>query len=1168
VKLIWGFKALLGVVALIASTVILPAGWLPLVTSSDPFDTRNEWAFFKVGSGGATQKLDIVQSDNTMLVGADQYGCYLYNASTSAWVNLLTTNKIPALITALGIPDNAACNDARAAPSNTNHIWISALGKLFKTTDRGATFTELTNFPSYPSAYENVHSTFTQFQPWIAIDPANTNVVLVGTTSLGIKYTNDGGATFSTLAVPAGLPESSTPTTGVGTDSTNVTTCTGVVSFSNNSGSFGFAGGDNNYAQVWETSNPANSMWGSIHAASGTTFSLTVLANFGTCSHSDWTVGGENRISGGGTVAFDPSSAVTGGKTQGIYSCSFGIGVYHSTDGGTTWSLTASGPTLCAQIQVAPNGTVWQATIIGDGSANLWKYSSGTWTHLTTPTAGIIGFAIDPSHCASDAACHQIIVSSNYVAYTENGGGAWNVVNGIGPTTNNFAAAVGQPGWVAALIPNGFGFYPGGARFDSTGKVFVGGEGPFWFTPSTSATTNTINVFSNGIEEWELNQVAANPLVSGQAIMVGWDIGCIYKSVPPNNNSNTLGCYTPYPSTLRHGYSLDYGQAADPNFVIVLADNQGGYGGGGTYTSYSGTSLTGGVDGSWSALNIPPISTACSGAGCKGGNVCASTKSNYIFMPTDGNGGAVFPYYTTDGGAHWTQITISGVTPVTGWPASYLEEVKQCAADPTTVGKFYLYNWNTNDGVHPGDAIITCTAGGATCSWTSHPNFANDTQFAGRLKAAPNGDLWFSSGQQAGQPRANPLYYSTNGGAAWSQATGFANVTAFGFGVAFPTKTYAALYAVGWFTGTIAINGSSQSVSSRYGTYMCKEFNTGAGTCNTTWDQTGSLQYPLNWAQDIIDMDGDKITPGLVYATTILGGAFYGKFSYADVGASLSCSYTPNTSATYNVAYTGGTPSPSGGTSPYSYTVTTNLPTGMTMSSGTGIITGTDSTDSGGATYPGIQVVLHDNVSNTANCGTSFTITVSGSVSSPTVTSSASNAVAVSTVTIPTIHNGDVVICLRSGYGTPTNSTYSSPNLGTFATYYYGANIGAINWKAYSGSTLTNELITTTEVAARSIKCISIAGANITVPFDTVGVSGPPTASNSGSLSITTTHTTDLVFSMMNGGTTDGSPWVDLGGNGYGDDTQYRSVTSTGTYTASFGGTTGQPAFMFAVKSP
>jgi hypothetical protein len=46
------------------------------------------------------------------------------------------------------------------------------------------------------------------------------------------------------------------------------------------------------------------------------------------------------------------------------------------------------------------------------------------------------------------------------------------------------------------------------------------------------------------------------------------------------------------------------------------------------------------------------------------------------------------------------------------------------------------------------------------------------------------------------------------------------------------------------------------------------------------------------------------------------------------------------------------------------------------MSSGTGIILGTDSTDSSGGSYPGIQIVLHDNVGNTVNCGPAFTITV------------------------------------------------------------------------------------------------------------------------------------------------------------------------------------------------
>lgn len=101
-------------------------------------------------------------------------------------------------------------------------------------------------------------------------------------------------------------------------------------------------------------------------------------------------------------------------------------------------------------------------------------------------------------------------------------------------------------------------------------------------------------------------------------------------------------------------------------------------------------------------------------------------------------------------------------------------------------------------------------------------------------------------------------------------------------------------------------------------------------------------------------------------------------------GASLSCSYTPITAATYNVAYTGASPSGSGGTPAYTFSQTGTLPPGFTLNTSTGVISGTDTVDSGGATYPGIQVKVTDSVSANANCGSSFTITVSAGVTAMT----------------------------------------------------------------------------------------------------------------------------------------------------------------------------------------
>lgn len=116
--------------------------------------------------------------------------------------------------------------------------------------------------------------------------------------------------------------------------------------------------------------------------------------------------------------------------------------------------------------------------------------------------------------------------------------------------------------------------------------------------------------------------------------------------------------------------------------------------------------------------------------------------------------------------------------------------------------------------------------------------------------------------------------------------------------------------------------------------------------------------------------------PGAASAQGVLTLVGAGKGTPGTPTAGLSCNYTPVTSATYNVAYTGATPSASGGTPAYTFSQTGTLPPGFSINTGTGVISGTDSVDSGGATYPGLQVKVTDSLSTVVNCGASFTITV------------------------------------------------------------------------------------------------------------------------------------------------------------------------------------------------
>lgn len=119
-------------------------------------------------------------------------------------------------------------------------------------------------------------------------------------------------------------------------------------------------------------------------------------------------------------VAFDPSSATTGGKTQGIYILSNGNGLYHSTNAGVAWAAITASPTLPGRadhLKIGDNGYVY---LTGDGGGNTnaqFRRWSGAWLEPTGISCK--GIALSRHHPGRIYICGPqggLGVSTNYGA--------------------------------------------------------------------------------------------------------------------------------------------------------------------------------------------------------------------------------------------------------------------------------------------------------------------------------------------------------------------------------------------------------------------------------------------------------------------------------------------------------------------------------------------------------------------------------------------------------------------------------------------------------------------------------------------------------------------------------------------------------------------------------
>lgn len=150
--------------------------------------SQTGWSVLKVGAGGYLSGIDIAD-DGTKVVRTDTYGSYIWNESLQAWRQLATSFAMPASFAGKA----GATQELRIAPSMSSRLYMAYLGTVFRSDDKGVTWTK----QSLDDAALDGIGNYRTWGQKLAVDPINPDVVYLGTPDKGVYQTVDGGATWN-----------------------------------------------------------------------------------------------------------------------------------------------------------------------------------------------------------------------------------------------------------------------------------------------------------------------------------------------------------------------------------------------------------------------------------------------------------------------------------------------------------------------------------------------------------------------------------------------------------------------------------------------------------------------------------------------------------------------------------------------------------------------------------------------------------------------------------------------------------------------------------------------------------------------------------------------------------------------------------------------------------
>jgi hypothetical protein len=186
----------------------------PSCDSAGDNDEAHGWSQVKIGGGGFLTGIDISPDGLSRCARTDTYGAYCWNAQTNIWVQVARPSTMPVGSfspggTGDGFGHGGGVYEIRSAPSLSSRLYMAKGGSVFRSDNRGASWSLTTFTPVDPdtSMGANDAGRLKFATQKMAISPSDPNVVLVGLMTGGLFRSADGGTSWANIAT--------VPTTGL-----------------------------------------------------------------------------------------------------------------------------------------------------------------------------------------------------------------------------------------------------------------------------------------------------------------------------------------------------------------------------------------------------------------------------------------------------------------------------------------------------------------------------------------------------------------------------------------------------------------------------------------------------------------------------------------------------------------------------------------------------------------------------------------------------------------------------------------------------------------------------------------------------------------------------------------------------------------------------------------